>query len=209
MSKNAITIPGPTGALEAVFNRPESCRDDIVAVLCHPHPLHEGTMNNKIVTTLERTCDRLDIASVRFNFRGVGASVGEFADGIGETEDCLAVVDWMVQQFPQARVLLAGFSFGGYVAYRASQQVVPCALITVAPAVTRCDFSELPEPECPWLVIQGEADEVVAADAVYEFVASRNKAPLLIRYPDTGHYFHGRLVNLQKDFTAFIDQACR
>lgn len=206
MSKSALTIPGPAGDLEAVFNQPEASREDVVAVLCHPHPLHAGTMNNKIVTTLERTCDRLDIASVRFNFRGVGHSAGEFSQGIGEADDCLAVVAWIKQKYPQARVLLAGFSFGGYVAYRASQAVAPLALITVAPAVTRCDFMALAEPQCPWLVIQGETDEVVAADVVYDFVASRDNTPTLLRYPDTGHYFHGRLVDLQKDFTAFIQQ---
>src|SRR5438552_13678872 len=105
-------IPGPAGALEAKTTRPAGEAKG-TAVVCHPHPLYGGTMENKVVHTLARSFDDLALQTVRFNFRGVGASAGVFAQGIGETGDVLAVLNWVRARVP-GNLWLAGFSFGAY-----------------------------------------------------------------------------------------------
>ncbi|HEY8010379.1 MAG TPA: CocE/NonD family hydrolase [Rudaea sp.] len=191
-------LSGPAGALEVATDMPAP---DLAragtAIVCHPHPLQGGTMHNKVVTTLERALRELGLATVRFNFRGIGASAGTFDDGRGETDDALAVAAWVRRVRPDDVLWMAGFSFGSYVALRVTGTLPVRQLITVAPAVTRLDFSALPMPACPWLVIQGEADEIVEPAAVYAFVAARAPAPTLIRVPDTGHFFHRRLIELR------------
>lgn len=139
----------------------------------------------------------LGLATVRFNFRGVGASAGSFDEGRGETDDALAIARWVERVRPNDALWFAGFSFGGYVAVRAAGILPVRQLITVAPAVTRLDFSHLPTPACPWLIIQGEADEIVDPAAVYAFAATHAPAPTLVRLPDTGHFFHRRLIELR------------
>src|SRR2546423_13546714 len=140
-SPAAITLPGPVGSLEAATNVPESADARAgVAVICHPHPLQGGTMHNKVVTTLERSLRELGLATVVFNFRGTGASDGVFDDGIGETDDLLAVARWAQHVRPRDALWLAGFSFGSYVAARAAAQLPVRQMISIAPPVGRWDF---------------------------------------------------------------------
>ncbi|HWR87060.1 MAG TPA: alpha/beta fold hydrolase, partial [Acidiferrobacterales bacterium] len=153
-----ITLTGPAGALEALTICPTQGETVATAVILHPHSLHGGTMHNKVVHMLARAFAQIGVASVRFNFRGVGASAGEFARGQGEAEDALAVMAWVREQLPGTPVWLAGFSFGAYVALRVAASAQVSGLITVAPAVHLYDFSALTLPRCPWLLIQGEAD---------------------------------------------------
>src|SRR3990167_7077236 len=101
------------------------------------------------------------MAAVRFNYRGVGKSTGKYAEGLGETDDVLAVIDWIKKQYPHVSIVLAGFSFGGYVAARAASLYPVSSLATVAPGVSHFDFTKLKPISCPWLVIQGEQDEIV------------------------------------------------
>ena len=193
-----LILPGPAGLLEAATNVPEPAAARAgVAVICHPHPLQGGTMHNKVVTTLERSLRELGLATVVFNFRGTGASQGAFDDGIGETEDLIAVAHWAQHVRPRDALWLAGFSFGSYVAARAASQLPVRQMISVAPPVGRWDFSQLASPLCPWLVVQGEADEIVDANAVYTWVAAQPEPPALVRMPETGHFFHGRLLDLR------------
>ncbi|MGH8123594.1 MAG: alpha/beta hydrolase [Rudaea sp.] len=191
-------LPGPAGALEIATAMPaaEVARAG-TAIVCHPHPLQGGTMRNKVVTTLERALRELGLATVRFNFRGIGASAGTFDDGRGETDDALAVAAWVRRVRPDDVLWMAGFSFGSYVALRVAGASPVRQLITVAPALTKLDFSALPTPACPWLVIQGEADEIVDPAAVYAFVGARAPPPTLVRVPDTSHFFHHRLLELR------------
>jgi alpha/beta superfamily hydrolase len=191
-------LPGPAGALEVATDLPavEIARAG-TAIICHPHPLQGGTMHNKVVTTLERSLREFGLATVRFNFRGVGASTGSFDAGRGETDDAAAVAAWVARVRPNAVFWAAGFSFGSYVALRLASQLPAQQLITVAPAVTRLDFSALALPTCPWLVIQGESDEVVEPEAVYAYIATHSPAPTLVRVPETGHFFHRRLLDLR------------
>jgi alpha/beta superfamily hydrolase len=198
-SRDALTINGPTGQLEALLEVPRECSGQRVAVLCHPHPRHQGTMMNKVVHTLSRAMNDLGMSAVRFNFRGVGASEGAFADGIGETEDTLAVIDWAAGKFPGHELCLLGFSFGGMVAARAALSALPAQLVTIAPAATRmAALLEGRQPECPWLIVQGETDDVVSCDEIVEWVNGLAPGPALFVVPDTGHFFHGRLTKLRE-----------
>jgi len=195
-----LTVPGPAGALEVAVGipAPADARAGF-AIICHPHPLlgGGGTMRNKVVTMLERALRELGLATVRFNFRGVGASQGTYDDGNGETDDLLAIAQWTQRARPHDALWLAGFSFGSYVAARAAAQLPVRQMISVAPPVSRWGFSSLPSPLCPWLVIQGEDDDVVDPQSVYAWVAAQAEPPTLTRMPDTGHFFHRRLMDLR------------
>jgi len=195
--EHRLELNGPVGTLEAIVLGFSEAGTDNLAVLCHPHPLEGGTMQNKVVTTLARTFRDLGIPSVRFNFRGVGQSEGEYAKGLGETDDLMAVLQWVQTLFPETKVQLAGFSFGAFVSYRASAEWPLGGLISIAPPVNHWDFSATPEPSCPWIVVQGEADEIVPASEVFAWLESLATQATLIRFPDTSHFFHGKLVALK------------
>ncbi|HST28275.1 MAG TPA: alpha/beta fold hydrolase [Rudaea sp.] len=194
----SVILTGPAGALEAAVAVPDAAEARAgVAIICHPHPQHGGTLHNKVVTMLERSLRESGLATVVFNFRGVGASQGTYDDGRGETDDLIAVADWVRRTRPDDVLWLAGFSFGAYVAARAAPQLPVRQMISVAPPVSRWDFAHLAHPLCPWLVIQGEADEVVDPQAVFDWVAAQPEPPTLVRMPETGHYFHRRLMDLR------------
>jgi len=191
-----IFIAGPVGRLEAIVGCPSAALS-AVAVICHPHPLHGGTMQNKVVHTLARTLTSLGVACLRFNFRGVGKSDGEFANGVGEADDCIAAAGWLVAREPGVPLWLAGFSFGGGVALRAAQCLTPERLILIAPSVSLHGFDELTTNR-PTLVIQGEADEVVSPEAVRAWIQRRAPQAEYRSLAGVGHFFHGAL-NLLRD----------
>lgn len=193
----ALNLPGPAGVLETLVDLPEQDARRGTAVICHPHPLHGGTLHNKVVTMLSRSLAELGLATVRFNFRGVGASAGTYDDGNGETDDLRAVVDWVRRERPDDALWLAGFSFGSYVALRAAASLAPQQLIQIAPPVGRWAFETITLPDCPWLIVQGEADEVVDPAAVFAWAANLPKNAQLVRIPDTSHFFHRRLMDLR------------
>ncbi len=197
-TSGSLLLPGPAGAIELDCSLPEAATARAgVAIVCHPHPLQGGTMHNKVVTITERALLELGLATVRFNFRGVGRSEGVHDNGEGETDDVAAIADWLRAQRPGDALWLAGFSFGAYVALRAASRVMPSQLVLVAPPAGRWDFSMVAPPSCPWLVVQGEEDEVVDPSAVYAWVDSLDPAPQLVRLPETGHFFHRRLMDLR------------
>jgi len=137
------------------------------------------------------------IPSLRFNFRGVGGSPGVFDEGRGETDDADAVASWGALRWPGRQLILAGFSFGAYVALRLATRRPTSRLISIAPPVARFDFSGMSIPACPWLIVQGDADEVVDPRAVLDWVGGLNAEPQLIVMPGVGHFFHGRLNELR------------
>lgn len=196
-ASGALNLPGPAGLLETLVELPEQEARRGTAVICHPHPLHGGTLHNKVVTMLSRSLVELGLATVRFNFRGVGASAGSYDDGNGETDDLHAVVDWVRRERPGDALWLAGFSFGSYVALRAAASLAPQQLIQIAPPVGRWAFEAITLPDCPWLIVQGEADEVVDPAAVFAWAANLPKNAQLVRMPDTSHFFHRRLMDLR------------
>ncbi|MEZ5521539.1 MAG: alpha/beta hydrolase [Dokdonella sp.] len=196
----SFLLRGPAGGLEATSSPAEGKPDGTsrgIAVICHPHPLHGGTMHNKVVTIIERALRELGLDTLRFNFRGIGQSEGAFDDGIGESEDLAAAVAWARRVRPGAALWLAGFSFGSYVVLRNAKRLDADALITVAPPVGRWDFDAIDLPDCPWLVVQGEEDEVVDPQLVFDWVESLAVAPQLVRMPETSHFFHRRLMDLR------------
>ena len=200
----ALTLPGPAGALEVAVDPPEAevaglpvVAQPIVAVLCHPLPTEGGTMHNKVVVMAARSLRELGAVTVRFNFRGTGASAGLFDHGDGEVDDLRAVVAWVRAQRPGTQLWLAGFSFGAYVSLRASDSLQPDALVSIAPPAGRWDFASITPPTCPWLVIQGEEDEIVEPQAVYDWIDTLKQPPELIRMPETSHFFHRKLMDLR------------
>lgn len=203
IQSEALGLTGPAGQLEAMLERASGVTDlRAIAVTCHPHPLHGGTMQNKVVQTLSRAFVRLGAVGVRFNFRGVGASAGVHAHGQGELDDALAVIDWACREWPELPLYVAGFSFGAMIALRcasvrAAAGSPAAGLATIAPPVERFDF-EFQHPGCPWLLVQGEDDDVVAAEAVRRWCARIAPAPTFELWPGTGHYFHGRLNDLER-----------
>ncbi|MBC7991215.1 MAG: alpha/beta hydrolase [Luteimonas sp.] len=194
-----VSLPGPAGLLEVHVDLPE---DDVaplplVAIVCHPLSTEGGTMHNKVVTMTARALRELGATTVRFNFRGVGQSEGVFDEGKGELDDLRAVAAWVRQQRADAVLWLAGFSFGAYVALRAAAELQPAMLVTVAPPAGRWDFASITLPTCPWLVIQGEADEIVDPQAVYDWLKKTKARAELVRMPDTSHFFHRKLIDLR------------
>lgn len=185
------TLAGPAGDLQALTAVPDSVKG--VGVICHPHPLYGGTMRNKVVHYLSRTLNELGIATVRFNFRGVEKSAGEYAEGGGEQEDCRAVIDWARDWQPERPLWLAGFSFGAYIALRVARDAEADRLITVAPPVSIFSFQDIALPTTPWLLIQGMSDEVVPADKVIEWARQCRPQPEIVTLDGVSHFFHGRL----------------
>jgi alpha/beta superfamily hydrolase len=203
--RDALSLRGPAGRIEGLLDMPAGVAVPAVAVICHPHPQHQGTQLNKVVHTISRSMNELGVPALRFNFRGVGASEGAYADGLGETEDVIAVAEWAQNRFPQAELWLAGFSFGAAVAIRAAEYLKPARLISVAPPVARmADLLSGVRPECPWLIVQGTADEVVAAEDVQNWAQARHPAARLVLLPGVGHFFHGRLTLLRETLTAWV-----
>jgi alpha/beta superfamily hydrolase len=203
--REPLTLEGPSGDLEAMLETPRQAREDVVAVLCHPHPLFHGNMNNKVVHALVRSFNLLGCPAIRFNFRGVGESAGRYDEGLGETEDALAVADWAAERWPSSQVWLGGFSFGAYVALRAAVRSQPPGLVTVAPPVQRFEVAAEAVPDCPWLVVQGEDDELVDAGEVARWARSLSPAPRFVALPDTDHFFHGRLTLLRETVMTFLE----
>jgi hypothetical protein len=201
--ESRITIPGPAGRLEVALNLPSSDTGPHgIALVAHPHPQQGGTLDNKVAQTLAKTFAALGYVSVRLNFRGVGRSEGAFADGIGETEDALAALAYARGQFPglaAAPPLLAGFSFGTYVQTRVARVVAPQRMVLIAPAVAR--FSAEPVP-ADTIVVHGEEDDVVALADVLAW-ARPQQLPILV-FPGCGHFFHGRLLQLQRAITGLM-----
>ena len=191
-----VMIDGPAGLLEANVEEGAD-KGASYALVCHPHPLFGGTMDNKVVTTVARALIGCGIPAIRFNFRGVGASAGLHDEGRGETDDAAAVAAFGAQRFPGRTVLIAGFSFGAYVALRLAQTLTPSRLILIAPPVDRYEFTSLAAPDCPCLVVQGDADDVVDPKAVQKWAEAHR--PLARLYMLTGvvHFFHGHLVELR------------
>lgn len=194
----SFALSGPAGKLETISDVAEpGTAHRGTAVICHPHPLQGGTMHNKVVTMVERALRESGLDTVRFNFRGTGESAGSYDEGNGEGDDLAAVAEWVHRVRPDDALWLAGFSFGSYVSIRNAARLHADALISIAPPVGRWSFETVTLPGCPWLVVQGEEDEIVEPQAVFDWVASLDHPPELVRMPETSHFFHRRLMDLR------------
>jgi alpha/beta superfamily hydrolase len=189
-----LSVAGPAGALECALDVPADGPTRGVAVICHPHPQHGGTMDNKVAQTLARALLQLGYRSVRFNFRGVGASEGGWDEGRGEVDDALAVVAALRQ--PGQPLVLAGFSFGGYVAAAAAARLEGVdraeRLILVGPSTEKHALPAVPDDT---IVVHGEHDDVVPLAATLAWARPQSLPVTVV--PGGGHFFHGQL-NLLK-----------
>lgn len=193
-------IEGPAGALEVLLNVPDAVRG--LALVAHPNPVQGGTLDNKVVQTLSKTFFALGYAAVRCNFRGVGKSAGVFNEGVGETDDALAALVHAQSTLGAALpVVLAGFSFGAYVQTRVAQRIAFQRLVLVGPAVGRFAVGPVPAET---IVIHGEEDEVVPLADVFAW-ARPQELPIVV-FPGCGHFFHGRLTQLQRVVTGLWTQ---
>jgi len=193
-----LLIEGAVGELEISLTCPKNNSEpDTYAIVCHPHPLHGGTMDNKVVYMIASTLTMLNVGVVRFNFRGVGKSEGQFDQGDGEVKDLHAVANWLDMTLYPQHIWLAGFSFGSYIALRAHQDLQAERLLLVAPAVQRFDFSKLYTTEIPTLIIQGDQDEVVSPDDVRKWVNAQKIMPQFKELQGVDHFFHGQLKTLR------------
>jgi hypothetical protein len=201
-----VVIEGPAGPLEARVEDPEGGQraPQAVAVVCHPHPLHGGTMQNKVVHTVARAMQEAGAATVRFNFRGVGRSAGVHDGGVGEVEDVLAVARWAQARWNGPVLWLGGFSFGAAVALQAALALETRRLVTVAPPVGRLITRPVARPGCPWLIVQGDADELVDCGAVRRWAGDFSPPPELLVLAGAEHFFHGRLVELRSGVLEFL-----
>ncbi|KAB0610376.1 alpha/beta hydrolase [Castellaniella defragrans] len=197
------TCQGLAGLIEYTVDHPEDAPSGWALVL-HPHPLHGGTRDNKIVTTVSRACVQHGLLAIRPNFRGVGASAGAFDRAIGETADMAAVVEHVFQAWPEAAAgpwVLAGFSFGSAVAAQLYAELadrglpLPARLMLIGCAVERFRHRPLTMPP-DTLMIHGEHDEVVPLSEGMDF-ARAHQLPMTV-VPDAGHFFHGKLLILRQ-----------
>jgi hypothetical protein len=202
------SIAGPAGSLEARIEDPApGLVPRVVGVVCHPHPLYGGTMQNKVVHTAARAMQELGAPTVRFNFRGVGASEGGYDEGVGEVEDALAACAWARARWRCEALWLAGFSFGAAVALRAALTARPEALVTIAPPVGRIIVDPVARPLCPWLVVQGGRDELVDAGEVRWWASGFAPPPRLALLAEAEHFFHGQLGGLRAAIVEFLAEA--
>ena len=199
-----LNLDGPAGRLEAILEVPPETDPVAVAVVLHPHPQYGGTMHNKVAHTLARSFSRQGFAALRFNFRGTEGSEGEYDAGQGELDDALAAIKWLRERYPGKPLWIGGFSFGAAIGIRAAIEAAPAGLISVAPAVSRFAAGLEQQPECPWLIVQGDADELVDIEETIAWVDSLAPGPELLVFPGTTHFFHGKLVELREAVTNFI-----
>lgn len=201
-----LFIAGPAGHLEGQLDFPGDTDPQAVVVVCHPHPLHGGTLQNKVAHTLSRAFVAQEFAALRFNFRGVGKSEGEFDDGNGELADALSAVNYLRGRYPGLDLWLAGFSFGAAVSIRAASKTDAAGLVAVAPAAFRFADQAPLQPACPWLIVHGEDDELVDVNDTIEWVSSIATGAELRVFPDTTHFFHGQLIKLREVVVAFVNE---
>lgn len=192
-----LTMAGPAGLIELAIDQPDGTPRG-TAVIAHPHPLHGGTLTNKVVQTMARACVLAGWSAVRFNFRGVGASEGAYDEGRGELDDLLSVV---AAQAPEGPLCLAGFSFGAFVTSHAAASLHASRdiqrLVLIGTAASRFAVAPVPaELHARTLVVHGEQDDTVPLASVMDW-ARPQVLPVLV-VPGGGHFFHGQLPMLRE-----------
>ena len=198
--ETSLFIDGPSGQLEALYLDVPEARG--LALICHPNPVQGGTMLNKVVSTLQRTARDCGYATLRFNYRGVGASAGVSEMVSGEVDDAEAVANWLLAERPDLPLNLFGFSFGGFVAASLSGRLEARGieierLFMVAPAVSRLNAQTPLAQRGALTVIQPEQDEVIAPETVFAWSAAQERAHELLKVAECGHFFHGKLTELK------------
>ena len=195
-----VRIPVSHGHLEALLKEPDVPPRG-AAIVCHPHPLHGGTMHTKAVYRSAQGLNDAGLVTLRFNFRGVGTSTGSHDDGVGEQEDARAAIDWLTAAYPSLPVVVGGFSFGSMVGLSVGAEDPRVeALLGLGLPVDldeRYDYGFLASAGKPVLVVQGENDEFGPGARAADTLGPLGSHVTLVRIPDTDHYFEGRLTELR------------
>ena len=199
-----LSIPVPHGQLEAVLRRPPEA-PRAAAVVCHPHPLHGGTMHTKAVYRAAQAMAEAGLAALRFNFRGVGRSTGSHDGGVGETEDARAALRHLERLFPGLPLVAGGFSFGSMVGLRAgAEDARVAALVGVGLAFDLYDYGFLAHAGRPVLIVQGERDEFGSGARAEEFARRLTDPAEVVVIPGADHYFHGHFDELRQAIREFL-----
>jgi alpha/beta superfamily hydrolase len=193
-----IMVQGKAGSLQGALHMAKLSTDDFL-IICHPHPLFGGTMDNKVVTTAAKTYLDAGINVIRFNYRGVGESTGQYGNMIGEVEDARAIFDWVKGKYPLGRLFLAGFSFGCFIAAKLARDLSKSGvtiphLLMIAPSVEHSPFEEAVPLAAECTVIMGEQDEVVPFELVRSWVSAQEPSIEFIVQPEASHFFHRQLI---------------
>jgi hypothetical protein len=203
-----VRIPVPHGDLEATLKEPSGAARG-AAVICHPHPLHGGTMHTKAVYRAAQALNEVGLATLRFNFRGVGTSTGSFDEGVGEQDDLRAAIDWLSDQYPTLPLVVGGFSFGSMVALTvgAADERVDALLGLGLPVELddRYDFAFLAETSKPILIVQGEHDQFGAGEAVAAKLAPLGAHVTVVRVPGADHFFADQLDQLRAAIRGYYE----
>ncbi|MBL6749478.1 MAG: alpha/beta hydrolase [Nevskia sp.] len=207
-----LFVDGAAGRLEALLAMPPGQGALAgVCLACHPHPLYGGAMSNKVVHALAAAALKAGLAAMRFNFRGVGASQGTFDDARGETDDAVAVAGWLRTHFPGLPLVLSGFSFGAYVSLKAAAQVHPAAQVSISIPFGRYVDQAAPptHPGCPWLAVHSVDDDVVSWAETRAELLRYQPPPTIVELDGAGHFYHGRIGELQDIVLPFLQQSLR
>ncbi len=200
-------IPASHGQLEALLKEPAGAARGAV-VVCHPHPLHGGTMHTKAVYRAAQAFNDAGLVALRFNFRGVGTSTGSHDEGVGERDDLRETLDWLEAEYPDLPLLVGGFSFGSMVGLSVGaddERVVALLGLGLPVDMDRYDYSFLAEAKKPILVVQGENDEFGAGDTVAALLSELGAHIALVRIPGTDHYFTDRLDELRATIRGYYE----
>ena len=200
-------IPASHGQLEALLKEPAGAARGAV-VVCHPHPLHGGTMHTKAVYRAAQAFNDAGLVALRFNFRGVGTSTGSHDEGVGERDDLREALDWLEAEYPDLPLLVGGFSFGSMVGLSVGaddERVVALLGLGLPVDMDRYDYSFLAEAKKPILVVQGENDEFGAGDTVAALLSELGAHITLVRIPGTDHYFTDRLDELRATIRGYYE----
>ncbi|WP_029919328.1 alpha/beta hydrolase [Nevskia soli] len=203
-----LFVDGPAGRLETLLAAPREGAPVGICVVCHPHPQFGGAMSNKVVYALASTALQAGLLTARFNFRGVGRSEGQYDQARGETDDALAVTDWLRRQLPGVPLVLAGFSFGAFVSLKAAAEARPAALVSISAPFGKYveGAAPPPHPGCPWLEVHSTDDDVVSYEETMAALQTYTPPPQLVRFEGAGHFYHGRLTELQQAVLPFLQQ---
>jgi len=204
----ALTLAGPAGPLEALLTEREGEHAAIAAVVCHPHPLYGGTMHNKVVHRVASTLHGLGAAVLRFNFRGVGKSAGAHDRGAGELDDARVALDALHERLPEARLWIAGFSFGAWIAARLAAKTPEIEkLILVAPGIRTSSFAAMHDCTTPKLVLQGTADDTCPLEDLEREFPSWADPKRLETIEGASHFFDRKLGELSDKLTTAVREA--
>ncbi|MGQ0699544.1 MAG: alpha/beta hydrolase [Panacagrimonas sp.] len=200
-------IAGAAGHIECLVAMPKG-EPRGLAVTCHPHPLFGGAMSNKVTYSMASMALKHGMVSARFNFRGAGLSEGRHDNARGETDDCVTVAEWLRTQRPDLPMLLTGFSFGAFVSLNAATRIRPAALVSIAPPFGRYfdNAPQPPHPGCPWMTVHSRDDDVVSFEETRTILATYEPAPEQVVVDGAGHFFHGRLPDLQQAVLPFLQR---